>query len=675
MSEFKNFKTAMQKQFSSMAENHSVLFITDVSRDEIWETYLASFPAGTNNLFRERNEYDCNTCRQFLRPYGNVVAINDKNEVVTIWDIKVEGYYQAVADALAAKVRSGAVKELFVSKILKLGTGENHEQTDKGVRTWTHFSFDLPKKFLTTSSDSEEAIMGQFRDKRNVFKRGLDELTTEAVEIVLDLVNQGTVYRGAEHKANLEGFLALKKKYEKIPVGERDNWAWANTKGAAGHAFIRNTSIGTFLQDVSEGRDLDIALSAFERIMAPSNYKRPTAVITKKMIEEAEAKIVELGFENSLARRFSVTEDITVNNVLFANRTTKKKMSGSAFDKLKEEIPDKVKNLERTEEITIEDFIKNVLPTLTSIEMLVENRHAGNFMSLISPEDLAAPSIFKWNNNFSWAYNGDVADSMKENVKKAGGSVDGVLRFSIQWNDKGDNNNDYDAHCQEPGGQHIYFSSKNNRFTGGELDVDIQSPGRSIAVENITWPSKQKMLEGKYKFWVHNYAHRGGTSGFRAELEFDGVIHSFDCSTNLRQSADLHVVEVEYTHKGGFKIVSSVPSTESSREIWGINTNKFTNVSMVMNSPNHWDGEQTGNKHLFFILEGCKNENSPRGFFNEFLNESLTPHRKVFEVLGSKMRVEPSDRQLSGIGVSSTQKNDIVLKVTGSVTRVLKVIM
>jgi hypothetical protein len=81
-----------------------------------------------------------------------------------------------------------------------------------------------------------------------------------------------------------------------------------------------------------------------------------------------------------------------------------------------------------------------------------------------------------------------------------------------------------------------------------------------------------------------------------------------------------------------------------------------------------------GNRHFFFILDGCRAEETPRGFFNEFLKNELNAHRKVFEVVAGKMRVPDSTEQLSGLGFSSTQRAELLCRVRGSFTRTLKVL-
>ena len=49
-------------------------------------------------------------------------------------------------------------------------------------------------------------------------------------------------------------------------------------------------------------------------------------------------------------------------------------------------------------------------------------------------------------------------------------------------------------------------------------------------------------------------------------------------------------------------------------------------------------------------------------------------HKRVFEALGSKMRVEQSEDHLSGLGFSSTKRNELICKVDGNFKRTIKLI-
>ena len=439
---------------------------------------------------------------------------------------------------------------------------------------------------------------------------------------------------------------------------------------------IRNHSIGTLLVDISNNIDLDVAVGKFEAMVAPANYRRPKAIFTKKMLEDAKNTVTELGYIDSLKRRFATLDDITVNNILFSNRDASKRIEGAdIFDEMKNNIPVNTKKFSKVEEVTIEDFVNNILPTAKSIEALVENKHKSNFVSLIAPEVKDSKTMFKWNNNFSWSYTGNITDSMKERVKAAGGKVDGDLRFSIQWNEDGTDNCDLDAHCKEADGFEIcYSTAKKPHYsnTKGQLDIDIVNPHGKVAVENITWSDRKTMKDGKYIFFVNQFSG-SAKKGFRAEIEFDGQIFAFDYNNSMRTKENVMVAEV--TLKNGiFSIKECLPSEQTSREVWGINTNQFIPVSVVMYSPNYWDEQiGVGNKHYFFMLKDCINSESPHGFYNEFLNNSLDKHKRVFEALGGKMSAEDTNDQLSGLGFSSTLRNELIVKVIGVTERVIKI--
>lgn len=685
----KDFVKAIQKNLQQMSKDSSRLFTVNVDTEELYNLYLDSFPAGTNEIYRERREYDCSCCRHFIRDVGNVVSIKN-GELHTIWGINPvsDDKYNVVAAALDAYVKQKAVLGVFLKKEKRIGTPENREMLPTGkINKYEHFFVDLPEIciFKEYYGHTLEGDLSQFRDIRNVFKRSLDEISKEAIDTVLELIAQNSLYKGAEWKKQLTEFKNYQKEYGKLTDEQKELWIWEKSI-AAGAVIgkIRNHSIGTLLVNISEGMDLDLAVRKYEQIVAPVNYKRPKAIFTKKMLEDAKKTITELGYMDSLQRRFATLDDITVNNILFSNKDAAKRITGAMdlFDEMEQDVAIDPKRFSKVEEISAEDFIKNVLPVAKELEVYLENKHIQNMVSLIAPEVAAAKTMFKWNNGMSWAYTGNITDSdIKENVKAAGGSVTGIVRFSIQWNDKdGKDNSDLDAHCIEPkGGEHIYFGCRKSLRTRGELDIDITQPvdqckaSNGVAVENITYPSKEYMIPGTYKFFVNQFAYRG-SQGFKAEIEVNGEIHSYEYNAPVRGNVD--VAEVILDQAGNFKVVDKLPGNCSmiSKDVWGIKTLQFTPVSVVCYSPNYWDEQKgIGHQHLFFMLKDCINPEEPNGYYNEFLKPELEQHRRVFEALGAKAHVKDVDDQLSGVGFSLTKRNDLIIKVKGATERVLKI--
>lgn len=671
MSNFAVFKQAVAKQFSLMVAYP--LFQTDIDRDFIWNTYLNAFPPGTNPMYRKRTEHDCSCCRTFIRQIGGAVAIDEQLNILTVWDGKIDDpTYAAVAKAMRAYVLSRAIKTIYLHYDKHVGTDKNFEQLIAGKQqAWEHFYVNLPSGFIAPK-DIIATRQGKVTSTHDVFERALREIDLDSINTVLDLIAQGSLYRGSEHKNTLEQFREHKIAFSKAKNTEAFTWLHSVTASPV-VTHIRNSVIGTLLTDLSAGVDLEQAVKAFETKVAPTNYKRPTALITPAMIARAKTEIEGLGLTSALERRFARLTDITMNNMLWANHTTKTTLGGTLFDELKPTATTKRK-LDKIEAVPVDRFVAEILPKAESLEVMVENQHTPNFVSLIAPLDPTAGALFKWNNAFSWSYNGEVADSIKERVKAAGGRIDGDLCCRLAWN----NTDDLDFHMREVGGYRIFFQTRRQvSSNGGTLDLDANGIDgfRTDPAENIVYPDKNHMRAGTYKLTVTMFAVRNTSSdGFEVEIEVLGKKTNFVYTRPMRNGESVDIADIIVDTQRNISVVPKLDSTTTSKEVWGVKTHQFIPVSTVLLSPNYWDEQTVGNKHLFFMLEQCRNDGKARGFYNEFLKAELNDHRKVLELVGNQTRVQDDPHQLSGIGFSSTQKNNLVCQVKGSFTRTINIV-
>lgn len=667
---FVNYRDKMKAHFDHLMESDTYIFQVDTDKSAFYQLYLDSFPAEMNPMYRARREFDCSCCHHFLNQIGSTVIWDvENNRWTTIWDFDADdpGYNQ-VNQALHSLVINAPISRPFFTDNAHVGQARSFEGAER-VRAWDHYTIVVPQKFVVPRAELGSRA-SQWVSDRKTFMRTLDEISLDAMKDVYEWCKTGTLYRGETWVKSLDSLICCKQLWDS---GDKYRYSWIFPATCAEPVLhIRSSSIGTLLQNLSEGMDLDQALRAYESIVAPENYRRSKPVFTQRMLEQAKKTVMDLGYGDSLARRFATEDDISINDVLFVNRDERPVLN-DPFVALSKQTENKQQDYSNAPSIFIDEFVQTILPQTQSVEAYFENRLAANLCSLIAPVNQESKSMFKWDNNFSWAYRGNITDSsIRENVAKAGGKVNGFMRFSIQWNDiAGDYNKcDYDAHCvfTEPSRREIYYGHMVDDSSHGMLDVDRRHiKENEVAVENIVWGNKALVLgkDQTYNFMVVNYERFGcqSTSGFRAELVVGDEVYHFDYPRYIGQTEKVPVATV-VVKRGKITVIPTLPAqSATSHKIWEVPTNKFVPVSLMCYSPNYWQNNAVGLKHYFFMLKGCQSDETPNGFYNEFLNSELLPHRKVFEALGAQMAVAPTSNQLSGLGFCASRRNTLTVRI------------
>jgi hypothetical protein len=704
-----SFNKKIQNQFLKMCKTGK-LFRSVITGQQVWDLYLEGFAPKDDPIFRDPNStvHNCNICKNFIRRYGNIVAIDENYKVMTMFDVEDCGEYQNSANSMAEKLKNSKIWEVFFETFdslnslpyektnknlleFRLGIDRNskrytREEAEKygvvkpnQIITFNHMFLNLPKEFVNYSGKSIESIQADFRSANDVFYRGMEEISLDTLLLVKDLINQDSLLDGRTHLFKIEKMITLKTEYDKLNSSDRLKWCWINSYNLP-IAKFRNELIGTLCVELSEGKEINEACQTWNKRVDPVNYMKTSAPITKNMLENAKKDFSALGYsESDLDRRFAVISDINIDEVKHSNISNMTIKSASLFDSVKAtSTRHKRSEFVGVEEVGIEKFMQDILPTCTSVEVFLSNKHMNNMVSLTTAK-FPGKNMFKWSNPYSWTFANNLAgkSQIKEAVKVAGGKIDGVLRFSLIWNYKdGSDNSDLDAWCLQPNGEKIGYNTGfrkdcYNNFSSclGQLDLDNLNPSGKLAVENIYFVNQSKLKNGVYSFWVNQYSARN-SQGFKAEIEFDGQIYSYEYDRAV--SGNVNVAHVTFDN-GEFSIVHALKESLSSQKVYNLDTESFHKVNLICLSPNHWGDNNIGNKHYFFMLQDCKCPNKIKSFHMENLVPELAAHRKVLEVLSNSSMITSDADQLSGLGFNATVRDEIIVKLQGSFKRMLKI--
>lgn len=695
----------LQEQFDKMCLTGK-LFKSSVVGDTIWNVYIDSFD--NDPIFRdpESSFNNCNLCKNFIRRYGNIIAIDENLDIMTMFDIDVDEQYKNSFKAVSELIKNDTISDIFIESYeelkklpyeqcsknqskYKLGLAKNSkiytkEEAEKfgvvipgEVYTFNHLHVSINSQFIDDTNKSVSSLIAPFRDSKHVFKRAMKEISLETLILVKDLILQDSILDGKSHLHKIESMIPLKSEFDMIDDDEykKDNWCWLKSYDFK-YAMFKNELIGVLCSDISSGVDLNKACMDWNKRVDPRNYMKATAPITKLQIEQAKKFIQENGYEESFTRRCATIDDIKASDILHVNSGKGEIKNVSIFDNITPTNKKSKYNFDDIAEVTIDKFLEDILPGCSSVELFLFNSYKNNMVTLTTAENKDSKKIFKWDNNYSWTYAGNLAgkSQIKEAVKAVGGFVDAPFRFSIMWNEDGRDICDLDAHAIQPDGIHIYYGSYKDRPTeiGGMLDIDMIRPSR-VGVENIFWSDKSKLIDGTYKFSINNFDGRDN-KGFKCEIVFDNKVYSYVYEKPLFGTVNVANVILK---DGKIETISHhIPCSNSINEsinIYGLDSNNFYNVNLVCLSPNHWNNN-VGNKHYFFFLDGCKSpDNNIRSFHNENIINELLEHRKVLEVLGTTLKVESTDNQLSGVGFNATVRDEVILRVKGSFNRIIKV--
>ena len=242
---------------------------------------------------------------------------------MSIWDIPVLGGDEAPYDTVAARmsvlVHNQDIDGVFVHDTTKVGQETSFEDVLGNVRRYNHFHVTLPPTFVMKRLDiatyrGEQAMMAA------TFMRGLTTIRRDAVEQVLELINKT---RCIVAKSTSRSWLCSSRRddFHNLGMQEGKAYIWKN-RNRSWPGFVTHPS-ARFSWHSAKTRNSTVPWPRMKRwsrrqTTSAQNRWSPSACWKTRRRRWKLKGLVE-----ALERRHAVVTDFDINNLLFADRTSR----------------------------------------------------------------------------------------------------------------------------------------------------------------------------------------------------------------------------------------------------------------------------------------------------------------------------------------------------------------
>lgn len=373
------------------------LFITDAN--DLFDLYLSNLPP------ERRQHYRCNCCRRFIEQYGNLAIIRNQELVPLLWALgSPPPFFAAAVDALYRRVRHADVTSQFFPSASVWGIPVT------GV--WTHLSANPSGPGLPPISavKTPQQRMAESKGEFAVLCRALGEYRAGLAEDALRIVEHGAwgpegVQRAELARGIARWFADLANRWAAAGISRSRNLiVWdAVSRAPVGWAHVRNTILGTLLEDLREGRSYDDCRARWNAKVHPLQYQRPQAAPRAGAYARAEQLVEQLGLLPALSRRAAWYTDIPEEVYLWHPQLveaapaprSRRVTAGPAFGHLQAE-PPAVERPLPTQTMSWVKFRREVLSQSIGLEVFFGSSERMAFVGLTTCTEPLAPPILQW---------------------------------------------------------------------------------------------------------------------------------------------------------------------------------------------------------------------------------------------------------------------------------------